>query len=287
MDHCNSLRVIAGAPKRAAVAHNGIDAWAVGQVGVRQEPTHPSHIRTGTGPTPPTSAPGMGSPRSHLHRDGAHPAHICTRTGLTPLTSAPGLGAPRSHLHRHLGSALPHRHRDLSSVPCCCAAAARAPSTGPATRRGAQRPHLFAYIQRRLWHTIASPRADTKVSAAAAAAGHPDARPRMRPHAKPWWRQRAIELMPTWALMPLRPMWCTSALRCGMPCGMFGPCFCAPRGWVSSSGRARPCSAIVVRCEWRAVWTDCKVPCATGRPCRAVPRRAVPWAQEEDGGLCS
>jgi hypothetical protein len=225
VDHCNSLRVIAGAPKRAAVAHNGIDAWAVGQVGVRQEPTHPYHIRTGTGPTPPTSAPGLGpplphphrdwahpahictgtgrtpltsapglgSPGSHLHRDWAHSAHICTRTGLTRLTSAPGLGSPGSHLHqdwahpahictrtgltplthlhRHLGSALPHRYWDLSSVPCCCAAAARAPSTGPATRRGAQWPHLFAYIQRRLWHAIASLRADTKVSAASAAAG--------------------------------------------------------------------------------------------------------------------
>ena len=38
-----------------------------------------------------TSAPGLGSPRPHLHRDWAHPCHICTRTGPAPATSAPGL----------------------------------------------------------------------------------------------------------------------------------------------------------------------------------------------------
>ena len=35
---------------------------------------------------------------SHIfHRD---PAHCCTGTGLTPATSAPGLGSPLPHLHR-------------------------------------------------------------------------------------------------------------------------------------------------------------------------------------------
>ena len=29
-----------------------------------------------------------------MHRDWAHPCHICTGTGLTPPTSAPGLTAP-------------------------------------------------------------------------------------------------------------------------------------------------------------------------------------------------
>ena len=50
-----------------------------------------------TGPrrNPPTSAPGLGSPLPHLHRDWAHPSHICTGTGLTPPTSAPGLGTPQ------------------------------------------------------------------------------------------------------------------------------------------------------------------------------------------------
>ena len=47
---------------------------------------HPCHIRTGTGPTPATSAPGLGS----------------------PLTSAPGLGPyPRPHLHRDSHHAMP------------------------------------------------------------------------------------------------------------------------------------------------------------------------------------
>jgi hypothetical protein len=31
-------------------------------------------------------------------RGWAHPAHICAGTGLTPPTSAPELGSPRSHL---------------------------------------------------------------------------------------------------------------------------------------------------------------------------------------------
>jgi hypothetical protein len=51
-----------------------------------------AHIGAGTGLTPPTSAPGLGSPRPHLRRDWAHPAHICARTGLTPPTSAPSRG---------------------------------------------------------------------------------------------------------------------------------------------------------------------------------------------------
>jgi hypothetical protein len=37
-----------------------------------------AHICTGTGLTPATSAPGVGPPRPHLHRDWAHPGHICT-----------------------------------------------------------------------------------------------------------------------------------------------------------------------------------------------------------------
>ena len=49
------------------------------------------------------SAPALGSPLPHLHRDWAHPCHVCTGTGLTTAaferwtapnapTSAPGLG---------------------------------------------------------------------------------------------------------------------------------------------------------------------------------------------------
>ncbi len=59
---------------------------------LHQDWAHPSHICTGTGPTPPTSAPGLGATRPHLRWDWAHPSHICAGTGSTPPTSAPGLG---------------------------------------------------------------------------------------------------------------------------------------------------------------------------------------------------
>ena len=39
------------------------------------------------GPTPATSAPGLGSPPPHLHRDWAHPRHICT--GTAPKRTSP------------------------------------------------------------------------------------------------------------------------------------------------------------------------------------------------------
>ena len=42
-------------------------------------------------PAPAASAPGLGSPPPHLHRDWARPRHICAGTGLTTPTSAPGL----------------------------------------------------------------------------------------------------------------------------------------------------------------------------------------------------
>ena len=38
---------------------------------------HLLHICAGTRLTHPTSAPGLGSPLPHLHRDWAHPCHIC------------------------------------------------------------------------------------------------------------------------------------------------------------------------------------------------------------------
>ncbi len=107
-----------------------------------------SHICTGTGLTPPTSAPGLGSPLPHLHRDRAHPSHICTGTGLASPTSAPGPGSPLPHLHRdrarlsHIcigtgltpptsapgpGSPLPHLHRDRAHRCHICSRACRRP----------------------------------------------------------------------------------------------------------------------------------------------------------------
>jgi hypothetical protein len=50
---------------------------------------HPFCTRTGL--TAATSA--GGSPLPHLHQDWAHHGHICAGTGLTPPTSAPGLGS--------------------------------------------------------------------------------------------------------------------------------------------------------------------------------------------------
>ena len=97
---------------------------------LRRDSAHPSFICTGTWLTPatsalglgsplPTSAPGLGSPRLHLHWDWNHPAHI-----------APGLGSPLPHLHRDwacpshisapgLGSPQPHSAPGLRSSWSC------------------------------------------------------------------------------------------------------------------------------------------------------------------------
>jgi hypothetical protein len=48
--------------------------------------------------SPATSAPGLGSPLSHLHRDWAHLSHMCA-TERAPHTCAPRLGSPRTQLH--------------------------------------------------------------------------------------------------------------------------------------------------------------------------------------------
>ncbi len=58
------------------------------------------NICAGTGLTPATSAPGLGSPPPHLRRDLAHPRHICAGTGLTLPTSAPRLRSSPPHLRR-------------------------------------------------------------------------------------------------------------------------------------------------------------------------------------------
>ncbi len=59
---------------------------------------HPAHVCAATGLTPPTSAPGLGSPRPHLRQDWAHLAHVCAATGLTLPTSAPEPASPLPHL---------------------------------------------------------------------------------------------------------------------------------------------------------------------------------------------
>jgi hypothetical protein len=54
-----------------------VDLLADGELQARA-----AHICVGTGLKPPTSAPGLGSPRPHLHRDWAHPSHIWWLGGL-------------------------------------------------------------------------------------------------------------------------------------------------------------------------------------------------------------
>jgi hypothetical protein len=72
-----------------------VSSWRVAfrsvDVQVRQRLRLPPTSAQGSGLTPTTSAPGLGSP-----------CHICNRTGLTPATFAPGRGS------------LPHLHRDLT-----------------------------------------------------------------------------------------------------------------------------------------------------------------------------
>jgi hypothetical protein len=61
---------------------------------------HAAPSAHGTGLTPTTSTPGLGSVLPHLHLDWAHPRRTCAGTGLTPTTSTPGLGSFPPHLHR-------------------------------------------------------------------------------------------------------------------------------------------------------------------------------------------
>ena len=69
-------------------------------------------VCTVTGLTPATSAPGLSSPRPHLHGDWDVSGPATAGRGLAPplATSAPGLGSPVPHLHRdwvHPGPHLP------------------------------------------------------------------------------------------------------------------------------------------------------------------------------------
>ncbi len=86
-----------------------------------------AHICTGIGPSPATSAPGLGPLLPHLHRDWARRCHICAGIGLIscqicagtgpiPATSAPGLGSPLPHLRRDWAHLLPHLRRDWAHL---------------------------------------------------------------------------------------------------------------------------------------------------------------------------
>ena len=65
-------------------------------------------------------------------------SHICGGTGLTPSTSAPGLGSPLPHLRRGLGSPLPHLRRDWAHL---IATSAPGLAGGPGHRGGRDASH--------------------------------------------------------------------------------------------------------------------------------------------------
>jgi hypothetical protein len=127
------------------------------------------HICTGTGLTPATSAPGLGSPLPHLHRDWARRCHICTETGLAAAAFAPGLG-PRVP---HLDTTLPPLHQDWAHARHICAGTGLTPchfwtETGPAAATCAAGwahplPHLHRFVHRSMIRsaqtTLCSPRA--------------------------------------------------------------------------------------------------------------------------------
>ena len=78
---------------------------------------HPSHICAGTGRNPPTSAPGLGSPRPHLRRDhglGAAPGR--TRSGWTSSRRS-SRGLPTRRAHRTAQDAT--RNTQRMQLPTC------------------------------------------------------------------------------------------------------------------------------------------------------------------------
>ena len=84
---------IAASIQEAIQAGNG-NVDAVLQVGAGAVPSRPQclvsrpcHMFTETGPAAATSAPGLGSPVPHLHRDWARPCHICTVLCAPPTFS--------------------------------------------------------------------------------------------------------------------------------------------------------------------------------------------------------
>ena len=107
---------------------------------------HPCHICTRTR-----------SPLPHLHRDWAHPCHICAGTGLTPATSVPGLGSPLPHpswdwarlchIWTGNGLTLPNQHwlvcfrRTRRCMRACCATRRPPPPPPPPTPPGLWHAH--------------------------------------------------------------------------------------------------------------------------------------------------
>ena len=107
------------------------------------------------------------TPRLVCTGTGRTPRHVCTRTGLTPVTSAPGLGSLRSRLHRDLPGCCGKVPVDAEPVPARrvrlqsgreCRHWAPRPLFGAASRRGrtAEYPKGFPLpVGRSLRHVIA------------------------------------------------------------------------------------------------------------------------------------
>ena len=74
---CDSTTSPSRGPSAAAPAAG--TALSARSSALRQVQRHACHTCTGTRLAVATSAPGVGSRRPHLHRDGAHSCHICTR----------------------------------------------------------------------------------------------------------------------------------------------------------------------------------------------------------------
>ena len=89
-----SLAAFVSVPARGAAAAARADLSC--ERGTEEDPGRGGRART-LALHPQWSVNGrLGSLLPHLRRDWAHPCHICAGTGLTPATSAPGLGSPLS-----------------------------------------------------------------------------------------------------------------------------------------------------------------------------------------------
>ena len=85
---CHSVRPSLPPPLTLSTPHRHQLGCALAGGWLRHQPSHRQHA-------------GVLRARGAGRRVGwAHPAHICAGTGPTPPTSAPGLGPPRPHLHR-------------------------------------------------------------------------------------------------------------------------------------------------------------------------------------------
>ncbi len=92
LDRLNSELAAAGGVAAVAAADVQRRGASRLQLCGKSTPQPPSRA-TGQDKAVQGQGQGQGWSGAHLRRDWAHPAHICAGTGLTPPTSAPGLGS--------------------------------------------------------------------------------------------------------------------------------------------------------------------------------------------------